>query len=105
MVLDAVAATLLALGLLLATVGLYGMLRKSDIFEQLHAAGLITGPAIILILLASVATRNLRVITSAILLILFILSPRRCRPTRSHKPLTGARSSPRAAEDDADDGA
>ena len=49
------------------------MLRKDDIFEQLHAAGLITGPAVILVLLASVATRNVRVITSAILLILFLL--------------------------------
>jgi monovalent cation/proton antiporter MnhG/PhaG subunit len=73
MVLDIIGAGLLALGLLLATVGLYGMLRKSGIFEQLHAAGLITGPAIILVLLASVATRNVRVITSAILLILFLL--------------------------------
>lgn len=73
MVLDVVGAALLALGLLLATIGLYGMLRKPDIFEQVHAAGLITGPALILVLLASVATRNLRVISSAILLILFLL--------------------------------
>jgi multicomponent Na+:H+ antiporter subunit G len=35
------------------------MLRRPNIFEQLHAAGLITGPAIVLVLLASVATRNI----------------------------------------------
>lgn len=40
-------------------IGLYGMLRRPDIFEQLHAAGLITGPAIVLVLLASVPTRNI----------------------------------------------
>ena len=30
-------SALLVLGLLLATIGLYGMLRKPSIFEQLHA--------------------------------------------------------------------
>jgi multicomponent Na+:H+ antiporter subunit G len=64
-VLDALAIALLAVGLGLATIALYGLLRKPDIFAQIHAAGLITGPAIILILLASVATRNLQVLTSA----------------------------------------
>jgi multicomponent Na+:H+ antiporter subunit G len=68
-----VGAVLLALGLSLATVGLHGFLRKSDIFEQPHAAGLITGPPIILVLLASAAAVNRRVITSAILLVLFLL--------------------------------
>jgi len=73
LLLDIVGAALLALGLTLATIGLYGLLRKPGLFDQLHAAGLITGPAIVLILLASVATRNLDVITSAVLLILFLL--------------------------------
>ena len=68
-----VGAVLLALGLMLATIGLYGLLRKADIFAQLHAAGLITGPAIVLVLLASVATRDLPIISSAVLLILFLL--------------------------------
>lgn len=72
-VLDVVGAVLLGTGLTLATIGLYGMLRKPDIFSQLHAAGLITGPAIVLVLLASVATRDGRVISSAVLLVLFIL--------------------------------
>jgi multicomponent Na+:H+ antiporter subunit G len=71
--LDVLSAALLGLGLLLATIGLYGMLRNPAIFDQLHAAGLITGPAIILVLLASVATRNAHVITSAVLLVLFLL--------------------------------
>ncbi|HET6550492.1 MAG TPA: monovalent cation/H(+) antiporter subunit G [Solirubrobacter sp.] len=73
MILDVLGAALVGLGLLLATIGLYGMLRKPDIYAQLHAAGLITGPAIVLILLASIATRNVEVITSAALLILFLL--------------------------------
>lgn len=73
MVLQIIGAVLLALGLTLATIGLYGLLRKPDIFSRLHAAGLITGPGIVLILLASVATRNAHVITSAALLILFLL--------------------------------
>ncbi len=71
--LDVLGAVLLGAGLTLATIGLYGMLRKPDIFSQLHAAGLITGPAIVLVLAASVATRDGRVISSAVLLVLFIL--------------------------------
>jgi monovalent cation/proton antiporter MnhG/PhaG subunit len=71
--LDVVGAVLLALGLTLATIGVYGLLRKRDIFSQLHAAGVITGPAIVLVLLASVATRDGPVISSAVLLILFLV--------------------------------
>jgi multicomponent Na+:H+ antiporter subunit G len=71
--LDVLGAVLLAAGLALATIGLYGVLRKREIFAQLHAAGLITGPAIVLVLLASVATRSVEIITSAALLILFLL--------------------------------
>lgn len=71
--LDVAGAALLALGLTLATIGVYGLLRKPDLFSQLHAAGLISGPAIVCVLLAAVATRDLRVISSAVLLILFLL--------------------------------
>jgi multicomponent Na+:H+ antiporter subunit G len=71
--LDVVGAVLLGLGLTFASIGVYGLLRKPDIFAQLHAGGLVTGPAIVLVLLASVATRDLRVISSAVLLILFVL--------------------------------
>ena len=38
-----------------------------DIFHQLHPAGLVTGPAVILVLLASVATGSAEIITSAVL--------------------------------------
>jgi monovalent cation/proton antiporter MnhG/PhaG subunit len=64
---------LLALGLLLATVGLYGLLRMSDIFHQLHAAGLVTGPAVLTVLLASLATGSTGIVTSAALVFLFVL--------------------------------
>lgn len=106
-----VGAGLLALGLSLATVGLHGLLRKSDIFEQPHAAGLATGPAIILVLLASVAAGNRRVITSAILLALSLLIT---APLSTHALAQAAHrralgeSSPTTDEDDvgeADSGA
>jgi multicomponent Na+:H+ antiporter subunit G len=71
--LQAVAIAALGLGLLLATVGLYGLLRRPEIFHQLHAAGLVTGPASILVLVASVATRSAEIITSAVLVIVFLL--------------------------------
>ncbi|RKQ93198.1 multisubunit sodium/proton antiporter MrpG subunit [Solirubrobacter pauli] len=73
MMLDVLGAVLLGLGLLLATIGLYGLLRMRDINHQLHPAGLVTGPAVLLVLLASVATGSAEIITSAVLVILFVL--------------------------------
>ncbi len=64
---------LLATGLLLATVGLFGMFRRPEIFAQLHAAGIVTGPAVILVLLASLATGRAETITSALLVVGFVL--------------------------------
>jgi monovalent cation/proton antiporter MnhG/PhaG subunit len=72
-VVDVLATGLLGLGLLLATIGLYGLLRMPSVFAQLHPAGLVTGPAVVLILLASVATASAEIITSAGLVILFVL--------------------------------
>ena len=72
-VLDILATAVLGLGLLLATIGLYGLLRMPDIFAQLHAAGLVTGPAVVLVLVASVATGSAEIITSALLVVLFVL--------------------------------
>lgn len=72
-VLEIAGVALLALGLLLATIGLYGMFRRPSILDQLHAAGLITGPAIILVLAAAIATGAAEIITSAVLVILFVL--------------------------------
>lgn len=73
MILTVVGAASLGLGLTLATIGLYGLLRHPDIFHQLHAAALVTTPAIVLILLASVATGSAEIITSAALVIAFLL--------------------------------
>ena len=73
MILGVAAVALLAAGLMLATIGLYGLLRMPAIFDQLHAAGLVTGPAILAILVAAVATGSAEIITSAALVILFVL--------------------------------
>jgi monovalent cation/proton antiporter MnhG/PhaG subunit len=64
---------LLLLGLTLATIGLIGLFRFPDLFEQLHAAGLITAPGAILVLVASLASGNVGILTSAILVVAFIL--------------------------------
>jgi monovalent cation/proton antiporter MnhG/PhaG subunit len=67
------ASVVLLLGLSLISIGLYGLLRKPDIFHQLHPAGLITGPAVLLVLGASLGTGQAETITSAVLVITFIL--------------------------------
>jgi multicomponent Na+:H+ antiporter subunit G len=72
-ILEVAGVALLVLGLTLATVGLYGLLRMPAVFDQLHAAGLVTGPAMLLILLAAVATASAEIITSAALVFLFVL--------------------------------
>jgi monovalent cation/proton antiporter MnhG/PhaG subunit len=66
-------SVVLLLGLSLISIGLYGLLRKPDIFHQLHPAGLITGPAVLLVLGASLGTGQAETITSAVLVITFIL--------------------------------
>jgi multicomponent Na+:H+ antiporter subunit G len=71
--LDVLALALIAAGLVLATVALYGLLRIGDVYAQLHASGLVTGPATIAVLLAAVATGSPEIITSAILVLLFVL--------------------------------
>ncbi len=64
---------LLLAGCTLATMGLIGMILKPDLFEQLHVAGLLTGPGVILVLLASVGTGRVDIITSAVLVTGFVL--------------------------------
>jgi multicomponent Na+:H+ antiporter subunit G len=71
--LAAASMILLGAGLLLATAGLFGLLRMPNTFHQLHPAGLITGPATILILLASIGSADAAIITSAALVIIFVL--------------------------------
>jgi multicomponent Na+:H+ antiporter subunit G len=100
MVLDIVGAVLIALGLLLATIGLYGLLRLPDIFHQLHPAGLVTGPAVILALLAAVATGSAEIITSAALVLLFVLVT---SPLSTHAIAQAARRRPRRRDADASD--
>ena len=63
----------LLLGLALASIGLYGLLRKPGIFEQLHAAGLVTGSGAILVLLAALASGSAEIATSAVLVVAFML--------------------------------
>ena len=91
-VIEILAVVLLGLGLLLATIGLYGMARHPDIFHQLHPAGLITGPAVILVLLAAVGTGSAEIITSAALVLLFVLIT---SPLSAHAIARAARRRPR----------
>jgi multicomponent Na+:H+ antiporter subunit G len=96
MIFDIAGAVLLALGLLLATIGLYGMLRIPDIFHQLHPAGLVTGPAVILVLLAAVFTGSAEIITSAALVLVFVLIT---SPLSTHAIAQAARRRPRQSRD------
>ena len=64
---------LLLAGCTLATIGLYGLILKPDIFEQLHVAGLVTGPGVVLLLLASVGTGSAEILTSAVVVVGFVL--------------------------------
>jgi monovalent cation/proton antiporter MnhG/PhaG subunit len=69
----AIGSVSILLGLTLATIGLYGMLRHPDVFEQLHAAGLVTGPSVILVLVAALGSGRAEIMTSAFLVVVFIL--------------------------------
>ena len=93
--LDIASILSLGLGLALATIGLYGLLRMPDIFHQLHPDGLITGPAVILVLLASICTGRAEIITSAALVILFVLIT---APLSSHAIAQAAHDRARAGE-------
>ena len=91
---------LLGAGLLLATVGLYGLLRMPDTLRQLHPAGLVTGPATILVLLATVGSANAAIISTAALVIVFVLIT---SPLSSHAVAQAAylrRSHPEAEDGD-----
>jgi monovalent cation/proton antiporter MnhG/PhaG subunit len=85
---------LLAVGLILATIGLYGLLRMPDIFDQLHAAGLNTGPAILVMLLAALASGSAEIITSAALVLVFLLVT---SPLSGHAIAQAARRRPPSA--------
>jgi multicomponent Na+:H+ antiporter subunit G len=93
--LDVVAIAALGLGLTLATIALYGLLRMENVFHQLHPNGLVTGPAVILVLLASICTGRAEIITSAAVVILFVLIT---APLSSHAIAQGAHDRARAGE-------
>ena len=71
--LDIVAVGLLALGSIVMTISVYGVLRMPDVYSQLHAAGMASGVGAMAILLASIATRDAATITDAALIIAFLL--------------------------------
>ncbi len=114
-VLTAVGSVFLLVGCALATIGLYGMIRKPDIFDQLHVAALITGPGAVLVLLGSIATLHPESISSAILVIGFVLvtssisthviaqaaarryQPREMTPTRGWSATSAATTTPARA--------
>lgn len=98
--LNIIGVGLLMLGLGTATIGLYGLLRMSEVFHQLHAAGLILGPAILVILLASIATRNMDIVTSSALVFLFVLIT---APLSGHAIAQAARHRAAARADERDD--
>jgi monovalent cation/proton antiporter MnhG/PhaG subunit len=75
------------------------MLRMPSIFDQLHAAGLVTGPAVLLVLFAAVATGSAEIITSAALVGVFVLIT---SPLSSHAIAQAARQRPEG--DPADEG-
>ena len=72
-VLDVLAVILLALGSIIMTISVYGVLRMPDVYSQLHAAGMASGLGAITILLAAIATRDAGTMTDAILVITFLL--------------------------------
>ena len=71
------------------------LLRMPDIFHQLHPNGLVTGPAVILVLLASICTGSAEIITSAALVILFVLIT---APLSSHAIAQAAHDRARAGD-------
>jgi multicomponent Na+:H+ antiporter subunit G len=79
---------LVLVGLTLATIGLYGLLRMREINHQLHAAGLVTTPAVLSVVLAALATRQAETITSALLVIVFVVVT---APLSSHAIARAAR--------------
>jgi monovalent cation/proton antiporter MnhG/PhaG subunit len=94
--LAALGTVLLVTGLVLATIALYGLLRMPDIFDQLHAAGLVTGPALVLILLAAVASGSAEIVTSAALVLAFLLVT---SPLSGHAIAQAARRRPAPRHD------
>jgi monovalent cation/proton antiporter MnhG/PhaG subunit len=94
-VVDTMAVILLALGLIVTTIGLYGVHRMRGTYNKLHAAGMVSGPGVILVLIASIGTRDPGVIAHAALAVAFVLVS---APISSHAIACAAhrRRAPRA---------
>lgn len=94
--LDVLGGGLLLVGLLLFTISVIGMLRTKDVHDQLHAQGLATGPGVIAVLAASVATENAEIIALAAVGIAFtVLSS----PVSGHAIARAGHRRRRAAEE------
>ena len=94
-VLDVVGGALLLLGLILMTIGVYGVLRLPTTYGQLHAQGLATGPGVIAVLASSIATQNAAIVTAAGLAIAFIVLT---SPVSGHAIAIAARRCARRAD-------
>lgn len=68
-----VADALVALGVLVTTLGVVGLFRMPDVYTQLHAAGKAVFLGIIVLLLASLATRDAAIASRAILIATFLI--------------------------------
>ncbi|MDP8949985.1 MAG: monovalent cation/H(+) antiporter subunit G [Actinomycetota bacterium] len=68
-----VADALVVLGVLVMTVGVYGMIRMPDTFMRLHAASKVVFLGLIPLLLASVATGNPDIVFRVMLIAAFLL--------------------------------
>jgi multicomponent Na+:H+ antiporter subunit G len=71
-VLDIIGGAFLLVGMVLLTISLIGLLRMRDTHDQLHAQGLATGPGVIAVLASSIATQDAKVISFAVLAIVFM---------------------------------
>lgn len=67
------ADALVVLGVLVMTVGVYGMIRMPDTFMRLHAASKVVFLGLIPLLLASTATGNPDIVWRVILIAAFLL--------------------------------
>jgi multicomponent Na+:H+ antiporter subunit G len=73
LLLDIVAIGAMAVGVIATTIALYGVLRMPDAYSQLHAAGMASTVGVVAILVASVATGDAATITSALLVVAFLV--------------------------------
>lgn len=67
------ADVLVALGLLVTTLGVVGLFRMPDVYTQLHAAGKAVFLGIIVFLVASLATRDAAIVSRAVLIATFLI--------------------------------